>query len=375
MRFAGRSFAGLLALGLVGTTGGLGTGTAVAENWSPWVPAPQPGAPRYAAEASWPTPDPQVAGSAAQTVYALGGARAPGIPWVDYTMRAGLGWFPDSNRVLVDYPAGAPFSWMPQGLLPPGPRDNVTIGEAAYTATDNLARAVGNNGPGTEAAVGLSQGTLALDQLQVRLANDPNAPARDKLTFTTIGDPTTESGWGKSFLAGVFGPGEYIPLIDYTMPKKVDSQYDSNRIVAAYDGLADFPDRPENPFAVANAIAGSMITHTPAAFTSPDVVPEENIKTVVNSRGATTTSFLIPVTNLPLTLPLRYMGVPSGLMDMVDGTLQPIIDAGYSRNDAPGHPVQVSPTGMDPVGSLDPASRASIEDGFAQARDIFSIFG
>ena len=118
-----------------------------------------------------------------------------------------------------------------------------------------------------------------------------------------------------------------------------------------------------------------MITHTPAAFTTPDVVPPENIKSEVNSRGATTTSFLIPVTNLPLTLPLRYLGVPGNLMDMVDGTLQPIIDAGYSRNDVPGHPVTVSSTGMDPVGSLDPASRASIEDGFAQARDLFSVFG
>ncbi len=367
--------AGLLSVGLVGTTGGFGTGTAMAQTWTPWVPAPQPGAPRYAAEAAWPSPDPQVHGSDAQTVYALGGARAPGIPWVDYTMRAGLGWFPDSSRVLVDYPAGAPFSWMPQGLLPPGPRDNVTIGEAATTATDNLTRALwaGRSG-GSQAAVGLSQGTLALDQMQVRLANDPNAPARDKLTFTTIGDPTTESGWGKSFLAGVFGPGEYIPLIDYTMPKKVDSQYDANRVVAAYDGLADFPDRPENMFSVANAIAGSMITHTPAAFTSPEVVPQENIKSEVNSRGATTTSFLIPVTNLPLTLPLRYLGVPPGVMDMVDGTLQPIIDAGYSRNDDPNHPITVSSTGMDPVGALDPASRAQVEDGFAQARTLLSAF-
>lgn len=370
-----RTIAGLVALGLIGTTGGLGTGTATAEvPWSPWEPAPQPGTGPYAAEAAWPTPDPQVHGSDASTVYALGGARAPGIPWGDYTMRAGLGWFPDSRRVLVDYPAGAPFSWMPQGLLPPGPRDNVTIGEAATAATNNLGQSI-RNGSGTQAAVGLSQGTLALDQVQVRLANDPNAPARDQLTFTTIGDPTTESGWGKSFLAGVFGPGEYIPLIDYTMPKKVDSQYDANRIVAAYDGLADFPDRPENPVAVANAIAGSMITHTPAAFTTPSIVPEENIKSVVNSRGATTTSFLIPVTNLPLTLPLRYLGVNPGLMDMIDGTLQPIIDAGYSRNDVPGHPVTVSATGMDPIGALDPASRDAVYNQFAQYRDVLSAFG
>lgn len=370
-----RTIAGLLTLGLIGTTGGLGTGTATADTaWSPWDPMPQPGTGPYAAEAAWPAPDPQVHGSDASTVYALGGARAPGIPWRDYTMRAGLGWFPDSDRVLVDYPAGAPFSWMPQGLLPPGPRDNVTIGEAATTATNSLGQAI-RNGSGTQAAVGLSQGTLALDQTQVRLANDPNAPAPDQLTFTTIGDPTTQSAFGKSFLAGIFGPGEYIPLIDYTMPKKVDSQYDANRIVAAYDGLADFPDRPENPFAVANAIAGSAITHTPAAFTDPSIVPPENIKSEVNSRGATTTSFLIPVTNLPLTLPFRYMGVPADVMDMVDGTLQPIIDAGYSRNDVAGRPVTVSATGMDPIGALDPASRASIEDGFAQFRNTLSALG
>ena len=188
-----RTIAGMLTLGLVGTSGGLGTGTALADStWSPWDPAPPPGAPRYAAEADWPTPSPLVHGSDSQVVYALGGARAPGIPWVDYTMRAGLGWFPDSRRELIDYPAGAPFSWMPQGLLPPGPRDNVTIGEAATAATNSLGRAIGN-GTGTQAAVGLSQGTLALDQVQARLANDPNAPARDKLTFTTIGDPTSQS--------------------------------------------------------------------------------------------------------------------------------------------------------------------------------------
>ncbi|MCB0930971.1 MAG: PE-PPE domain-containing protein [Mycobacterium sp.] len=370
-----RTIAGMLTLGLFGASGGLGTGAAAADTWTPWQPVPQPGAGPYAAEAAWPTPSPLVHGSDAPVVYALGGARAPGIPWVEYTMRAGLGWFPDSRRDLIDYPAGAPFSWMPQGLLPPGPRDNVTIGEAATDATNSLNRAIWN-GIGTDVAVvGLSQGTLALDQEQVRLAGDPKAPPRDQLTFTTIGDPTSTNGLSKSFLAGIFGPGEYIPLIDYTMPKKVDSQYDANRIVAAYDGLADFPDRPENPFAVANAIAGSTIVHTSAAFTTPEVVPPQNIKTEVNSKGAQTTSFLIPINHLPLTLPLRYLGIPDGTVDMIDGALQPIIDAGYSRNDNPDHPVTVDPNGMDPIAVLDPQSQAAIDEQFAQYREILSAFG
>ena len=61
-----RIFAGLLAAGVVGTSGGLGTGTAQA---NPWYPTPQPV-----------EPSPLVQGSTVPTVYALGGARAPGSP-------------------------------------------------------------------------------------------------------------------------------------------------------------------------------------------------------------------------------------------------------------------------------------------------------
>ena len=356
-----RVFAGLLAFGVVGTSGGLGTGTAHA---NPWYPSPEPV-----------LPSPIVHGSTAPTVYALGGARAPGIPWYEYTMNAGADWFPDARRDLIDYPAGAPFSWMPDFVLPPGPRDEETIGEAAMIASNSLDHTI-MDGTGPAAAVGLSQGTLALDQVQARLADDPNAPAPNELTFTTIGDPTSRNAFGQSFLGGVFGPGEYIPLIDYTMPPATESQYNSNRVVAMYDGLADFPDRAENVFAVANAIAGSTITHTPAAFTSPDIIPPQNIRSEVNSKGATTTSFLIPVNSLPLTLPMRYLGVPSWAVDMLDGTLQPIIDAGYSRNDDPAtRPVTITPAGMDPIASLDPGTRASIEKTFADVRNLFGVLG
>lgn len=369
-----RVFAGLLAVSVVGTSGGLGTGTAQA---NPWYPQPCPGGP-YPAESCLPA-SPLVHGSTAATVYAVGGARAPGIPWYEYTMRAGADWFPDARRELIEYPAGAPFSWMPQFVLPPGPRDEETIGEAATLATSSLDQAIVDGSgrqAGQQAVVGLSQGTLALDQVQARLADDPNAPSPDQLTFTTIGDPTGKHAFGQSFLSEVFGPGEYIPLIDYTMPPETESQYSSNRVVAMYDGLADFPDRPQNVFAVANAVAGSAITHTPAAFTSPDIVPPQNIRSEVNSKGATTTSFLIPVTSLPLTLPLRYLGVPGWSVDMLDGALQPIIDAGYSRNDDPAtRPVTVTPAGMDPIGSLDPGTRASIEKTFADVRNLFGVLG
>jgi hypothetical protein len=311
----------------------------------------------------------------AQVVYAVGGARAPGIPWYDYTNRAGSSYFPNAKRDLIDYPAGAPFSWVPTMFFP-GPRDNVSVGVAADDATRSLDTAI-RNGTEPAAAVGLSQGTLALDKEQVRLANDPTAPPPDKLQFTTIGDPMGRHAFGASFLSGIFGPGSYVPLIDYTMPEPVESQYDTNRIVAAYDGLADFPDRPENLLADANAFVAAAIVHTPAAFTGPGDVPPQNIRTTVNSRGATTTTYLIPVNHLPLTLLLRYLGMSGASVDQIDSVLQPMVNAGYSRNDNPlTKPTSVDPVrGMDPVAILDPATRNTIEGAFATARDIIGPIG
>ena len=355
-------------MGVVGCSGAFGTGVVLAQPTDPSGGSPvSPGNP---------SPSPVGDASTARVVYALGGARAPGIPWYDYTNRAGAGYFPNTTRDVIDYPAGAPFSWVPQMFLPPGPRDDVSIGVAAADATKSLDAAI-RGGSEPAAAVGLSQGTLALDQEQVRLANDPTAPPPDKLQFTTIGDPMGTHAFGKSFLAGIFGPGTYIPLIDYTMPERVDSQYNSNRIIAAYDGLSDFPDRPDNLLAVANASAGSAIVHTPAAFTGPGDVPPQNIRTTVNSRGATTTTYLIPVNHLPLTLPLRYLGLSAGFVDQIDSVLQPQIDAGYIRNDNPlTRPTSVDPVhGMDPVAVLDPATRDSIEGAFATLRGFIPPVG
>lgn len=286
-------------------------------------------------------------------------------------MRAGEGFYPNTKRDLIDYPAGAPFSWMPTWLVP-GPRDHATIGEAATQATDSLEAAV-RQGTEPAATIGLSQGSLALDQVQARLAHDPTAPPPDQLQFATFGDPSGANAFGKSFLASIFPPGSYIPVIDYTMPQQPESQYDSNRIFAAYDGLADFPDRPDNLIALINCAFGAAIGHTPAAFARPGDVPPQNIRTTVNSRGATTTTYMLPVNHLPMTLPLRYLGWSDALVGRIDALLQPEIDAGYSHDDDPlTKPISVDPiNGMDPVTSADPSTRDSILGAFAQVRTIF----
>ena len=350
-----RILAGALATLLVGSVGGFGPRVATSDPGFPWMP---------------PAPSPADDALTPKVVYAVGGARPPSFDWAYYTNRAGEGFFPGAKRELIDYPAGAAFAWVPTFVLP-GPRDNVTIGAATRQAANSLDKAI-RHGTEPGAVVGLSQGAHALDEEQARLANDPTAPPPDRLSFTTFGDPQGANAWGTSILASFFPPGSHIPVIDITMAQRPPSQYNTNRIFGAYDGLADFPDRMDNLLALINSGFGAFIGHTPAAFIRPDEVPPQNIRTTVNARGATETSYMIPVNHLPLTLPLRYLGWSDAKVDQIDAQLQPQIDAGYSFNDNPlTKPTSVDPVnGMDPLGHVDPAFRDSILNFFGQIRAV-----
>ena len=73
----------------------------------------------------------------------------------------------------------------------------------------------------------------------------------------------------------------------------------------AYDAFADFPDKPWNLLAIANAMAGLIYRHGQTATADLSEVPAQNITTTVNSLGATTTTVVVPSPFLPLTQVLR----------------------------------------------------------------------
>jgi hypothetical protein len=54
------------------------------------------------------------------------------------------------------------------------------------------------------------------------------------------------------------------------------------------------------------------------------------VSKTANSRGGTTATYMIPRDDLPLTRPLRQIGVPSLVVDWVNKLLMPLIAAGYS---------------------------------------------
>jgi diacyltrehalose acyltransferase len=292
--------------------------------------------------------------------YALGGAHVAGVPYEEYIRRTGAQWFLGLNRQIVDYPAGQVQGHVLERLFPgigklnetlPGLGiDGPSIGESVDEGAGNVIRTVRDDGPGT--ALGLSEGAIVLNAVQARLANDPAAPPPDQLSFAMYGDPIGQHAFGEGFLRQNFPVGSVVPALDYEIPPPVDSQYDTYSFVSAYDSIADWPDRPDNWMSLANAIAGLATGHTAVAFTNPSMVPSQNIRTTVNSRGAKTTTFMIPEQHLPLVIPFKYVGVDEDTLNRLDAVLKPMVDAGYSRNDDP----LTAPITVDPVNGYDPAA-------------------
>jgi diacyltrehalose acyltransferase len=343
--------AGVTALVTVGATGCFGLGIATADETS--------------ADG---TPADGTANGG--TAYALGGAHVSGIPYDEYIRREGSEWFPNLNRQIVRYPAGQVQGHALEQLFPgigrlddifPGlAADGPSVGESVVVGADNLDAAIHRGGPGT--AIGLSEGAIVLNAEQARLANDPTAPPPDQLTFSTFGDPVGHHAFGQSMLTTLFPVGSVVPFLDYRIPPPVESQYDTKAFVAAYDMIADFPDRPDNLLALANTLIGEATGHTAVAFTNPSMVPPQNIRTTVNSKGATTTTYLIPEKHLPLVVALGYLGVPEDVLNRLDAELIPGVNAGYSRNDDPlTAPLQVDPVrGFDPVAVTAPTNQAAL---------------
>ncbi|MGI9126189.1 MAG: PE-PPE domain-containing protein, partial [Mycobacterium sp.] len=97
-------------------------------------------------------------------------------------------------------------------------------------------------------------------------------------------------------------------------------------------------------------------------------VPAQNITTTTNGQGGTTTTYLVPTEQLPLTMPLRQLGVPSGWVDSLDDGLRPIIDAGYKPLNC-GSPAPQTDVlaAAAPPRSTPSAARRSITAGGADA--------
>ncbi len=253
-----------------------------------------------------------VCGSAGYQFFDAVAAFLPLSKYVTTTDDVGSEFVPSgAAATVVDYP------WF---FFEPGVLDrNITVG------AENLYAAVQAT-EGTIVVAGTSHGAANVGRLQMLLESDPNAPSPDRLSLFRFNDPTFGA-------TPVLFPDNFrIPFLGYVVSPSVESRYDTTIVAHEYDMWGDFPDRPWNLLALINSLAGAVFVHQLAAGVPEGLAPQS---VTVNSLGATATSYLVPTDNLPITEPLRIIGVPDSNVDRIDAALRPVIDAGYSRHDEP----------------------------------------
>lgn len=244
----------------------------------------------------------------------------------------------------------------------PYPRSVTGMDASVAAGADAILRIVdGADGPVRVAAI--SQGALAIAAAKRALmSRDPaDRPARDGLTFVAIGDPSSATGLGGRL------PGLHIPIVGVTFEPAPDTPYDTIVVAREYDGLADFPDRPWNLIATMNAVAGILFIH-PISY-GPDTdlaaIPAADVNETVNSVGGRTTTYLLRNDRLPLLQPLRDLGVDERIVGAIEQPLRQIVDAGYSRNDAPRFAPATAPAAIEQA-ATDPTPEPAAPTGTVQ---------
>lgn len=171
-----------------------------------------------------------------------------------------------------------------------------------------------------DTVLSVSQGSLVAELARRQLAQQ----GVTDVTWVSYGDPVNTDGG----LLTKIGP---IP----TFPRGVTEQpcgCQRTTYALEYDIIADAPDRP-NPLSWANAVMGGIYEHN--TYTAALVNQAVADGATVTTQYAGGTHVLIKAANLPLTRPLRQLGVPDPVVDRIDKVLRPMVDAGYDRGPAP----------------------------------------
>lgn len=281
--------------------------------------------------------------STADTRITIGGTRVGIIPegadhdkWLEAQLRIGANWVPDAASVeLVDYPASA------GSLTQDIPMDeSVQIG-----AVEGIDAVLGqiSAGSGLVSVIGVSQGALVAERMLESWATDPLAPSPSDVRFVLMGDPARGA-------FRLFDPGVVVGGLDVTVFRPTDSPYNVDVVTGEFDGFADPPDRFWNVFALANALLGIAYVHSSPLMVETHPGDAVLMSRVTNSVGGTTSTYLIPTPYLPLTQPLRDLGVDSAFVDSLDASLRPVITSAYTRYDAkaPAPAVATAPASEAP---------------------------
>ena len=216
---------------------------------------------------------------------------------------------------------------------------------------------------------GYSQGAVIANLEKRKLAEQyPAGTEAPDIDFVLGGDPNLPNG-------GLFArfPGLYIPILDWSFngPAPTDTQFDTVEITRQYDFLADFPLYPLNVISDLNAVLGFLYVHTYPFDVSLPADPTKS--PAYQGTHGDTDYYFFETEDLPLFGPLRTLGVPEPLIDVVEPFFRVIVELGYDRSIPPWEP---TPARLIPP--LDPATVAgdlvnAIGEGITNAAALIGV--
>jgi hypothetical protein len=252
---------------------------------------------------------------------------------------------------------GAPNIWAPGG--PAWPDEpwwklsglfDLTFDQSVRAGVADLEAAMAAHGNDDLVIYGYSQGAVVANEEKRELAEQyPAGTKAPDIDFVLGGDPNLPNGG----IAARF-PGLYIPILDLTFngPAPTDTQFDTAVITRQYDLAADFPLYPLNLVADLNAVLGFLYVHLHGFDVS--LAPDPSTSPSIQSQHGDTSYYFFETQDLPLFSPLRALGVPESLIDVVEPFFRVIVELGYDRSIKPWEP---TPARLIPT--LDPGKVAT----------------
>jgi hypothetical protein len=254
---------------------------------------------------------------------------------------------------LVGSALGAPSIWGPGG---PGWPDepwwklsglfDLTIDQSIQAGVAHLEAAMAAHGNDHLVIYGYSQGAIIANVEKRKLAEEyPAGTTAPNIDFVLSGDLNLPNG---GFHARF--PGLYIPVLDWSFngPEATNTPFHTDVITRQYDGLADFPLYPLNLVADLNAVLGDIYVHLNDLDVS--LAPNASTSTAFQGTHGDTSYYFFPTQDLPLFGPLRTLGVPESLIDVIEPFFRVLVELGYDRSIPPWEP---TPARLIPM--LDPA--------------------
>jgi PE-PPE domain len=206
------------------------------------------------------------------------------------------------------------------------------------------------------------------------------------LTLLLLGSLNRPDGGLFERFPGLVIPGTWL---DFNGSEPTDGVTTID-IANQYDFFADFPQYPINLVSDLNALFGIVYAH--AAYGDgilpeqvPAISPDSEPLTgpyaseyvlgsteIVKQVDGDTTFYFIPTTELPLLDPLRSLGVPESMLNIIQPALQVIVEAGYDRSIPFG-----DPTPAELIPSIDPVTFSlEFDNGVVEgANNAFELFG